>query len=80
MPVVLATELKKLFIKSDVAGCMTHVFFFSEHHGFNCLSFIWATDIGKQCKNKTGPGKKDAPTGRVPYVCDVFAAVSRPQR
>lgn len=44
MPVVLATELKKLFIESGVNGCMTQNFFFSAHHGFNCLSFIWATD------------------------------------
>ena len=38
MPVVLATELKKLFIKSDVKGCMTQSFFSALHGLFVCHS------------------------------------------
>lgn len=51
MPVVLATELKKLFIKSDVKGCMTQNLF-SVHYGlFVCHSCGVQTEgFGEQWK------------------------------
>ncbi len=54
MPVVLATELKNLFIKSDVKGCMTQNFF-SAHHGlFVCHSSGPQIEgFGEQCKIST---------------------------
>lgn len=54
MPVVLATELKKLFIKSDVKGCMTQNLF-SVHYGlFVCHSSgVQIEGFGEQCKVST---------------------------
>lgn len=54
MPVVLATELKKLFIKSDVKGCMTQSFFSAHHSLFVCHSSGPQIEgFGEQCKIST---------------------------
>lgn len=68
MPVVLATELKKLFIKSDVAGCMTHNFF-----SLNTMVLIVCHSSGPQILENNVKTKRDQArkTGRVQYVCNV---------
>lgn len=54
MPVVLATELKKLFIKSDEKGCMTQSFFTAHHSLFVCHSSGPQIEgFGEQCKIST---------------------------